>query len=155
MANWNDIKKSIGNIADRTATKTREIADTASLKIKIANKEAERDIQYKALGKLAYAKLRNLNVKDPDALTENISTTLDKLDAILKEIAELRAEDEARRAAKQAEKQAKEDAKHRAEQEEEAEQEELNRKVMEDFNNARTEADAEYEKAKAEADNLK
>ncbi|MBE6584454.1 MAG: hypothetical protein E7649_05705 [Ruminococcaceae bacterium] len=155
MANWNDIKKSIGNIADKTASKTRELADTASLKLKIANKEAERDLLYKALGKLAYAKLRNLNVKDPEALTENISVTLEKLDAILKELRELKAEDEARRAAKEAEKAAKEQAKRDEEEQEQAEQEELNRKVMEDFNAARAQADAQYEKAKAEAENAK
>jgi len=155
MANWNDIKKSTGNIADKTASKTRELADTASLKLKIANKEAERDLLYKALGKLAYAKLRNLNVKDPEALTENISVTLEKLDAILKELRELKAEDEARRAAKEAEKAAKEQAKRDEEEQEQAEQEELNRKVMEDFNAARAQADAQYEKAKAEAENAK
>ena len=100
MANWNEIKTSIGNFAGKTAAKTRELADTASLKIKIANKESERDVQYRALGKLAYAKLRDVNVKDPEALTESISTTLDKLDTILRELHDLKAELEARRAAK-------------------------------------------------------
>ncbi len=155
MASWNEIKKSIGNIADKTANKTRDLADTASLKIKIANKEADRDVQYKALGKLAYAKLRNIEVKDPEALTENISSTLDKLDVILKELSELKTEEEARRAAKQAEKEQKEQARRQAEQQEHEEHEELNRRVMEDFNTARSEADAEYEKAKAWAEDAK
>jgi len=155
MANWNDIKKSIGTIADKTANKTKEIADTASLKLKIANKEADRDILYKTLGKLAYAKLRNLKVKDPEALTQNISTTLEKLDVTLKELADLRAEQEARRAAKEAEKLAREEAKRQAEEQEEAEAEELNRRVMNDFNEARAEAQNQYEKAKTESDNIK
>ncbi len=155
MANWEEIKKSIENIADKTVTKTRELADVASLKIKIANKESERDLQYRALGKLAYVKLRGIEVKDPDALTENISTTLEKLDKIIAEIRQLKAEEEARRAAREAEKAAREQEKRDEEAREQAEQEELNRKVMEDFNNARTEADAEYDKAKNEAERLK
>ena len=155
MANWEEIKKSIENIADKTVTKTRELADVASLKIKIANKESERDLQYRALGKLAYVKLRGIEVKDPEALTENISTTLDKLDKIIAEIRQLKAEEEARRAAKEAEKAAREQEKRDEEAREQAEQEELNRKVMEDFNNARAEADAEYDKAKAAAEELK
>lgn len=155
MANWEEIKKSIENIADKTVTKTRELADVASLKIKIANKESERDLQYRALGKLAYVKLRGIEVKDPDALTENISTTLEKLDKIIAEIRQLKAEEEARRAAKEAEKAAREQEKRDEEAREQAEQEELNRKVMEDFNNARTEANAEYDKAKATAEELK
>ncbi len=151
MANWNDIKKSIGTFAGKTATKTREIADTASTKIKIANKEAERDTQYKILGKYAYAKLRDLNVSDPDALTANISKTLEKLDGILKDISDLRAEEEARKLAKQEEKAERQEAKRRAEMKDEEELEQLNRRVMEGFNDARADADAEYEKARAAA----
>lgn len=152
MANWDDIKRSIGNIADKTAIKTRELADTASIKIKIANKEAERDVQYKALGKLAYAKLRNINVSDAEALTENISNTLDKLDSVLKEIHDLKAELEARRAAKEAEKAMKKEEKCRAEQAEQEEAEELNRRVIENFEEARKKAETEYQKAKADAE---
>ena len=155
MANWNEIKMSIGNFAGKTAAKTRELADTASLKIKIANKEADRDIQYKALGKLTYAKLRNLNVSDPEALTENISTTLDKLDTVLKELHDLKAELEARRAAKEAEKAAKEEAIRREQEQEEAEADELNRRVMEQFNEAREEAEQEYQKARSDAEETK
>ena len=47
MSVWNDLKKSVGAIADKTVTKTREISDTASLKLKIASKEADRDTEYK------------------------------------------------------------------------------------------------------------
>ena len=43
MSTWNDIKKTIGLVAEKTATKTRELTDTASLKIKIASREADRD----------------------------------------------------------------------------------------------------------------
>ena len=155
MANWNDIKASIGNIAGKTAAKTRELADTASLKLKIAGKEAERDVQYKALGKLAYAKLRDVNVKDPEALTQGISTTLDKLDTILKELHDLNSELEARRAAKEAERAAKEEAERLEQEREEQENEELNRRIAEGMENAENQAKEEFEKAKAEAESAK
>ena len=59
MSTWNDIKKSVGLIAEKTAIKTRELTDTASLKIKIASREADRDTEYKRLGKLTYTKLKS------------------------------------------------------------------------------------------------
>ena len=61
MSKWDDFKKNLGKFADKTVTKTRELTDTASLKIKIANKEADRNIEYKRLGKLTYAKLKALD----------------------------------------------------------------------------------------------
>jgi hypothetical protein len=53
MSNWKKFKKKLGDFADKTAGKTRELTDTAALKIKIANKEADRDLEYRKLGKLA------------------------------------------------------------------------------------------------------
>ena len=40
MSKWENFKKNIGKLADKTAKKTRELTDTAALKLKIANKEA-------------------------------------------------------------------------------------------------------------------
>ena len=34
MPNWEKIKKNIGNLADKTVNKTKELTDTASLKNK-------------------------------------------------------------------------------------------------------------------------
>ncbi len=151
MSKWNDFKKSIGTLADKTANKTRELTDTAALKIKIANKEADRDTEYKNLGKLAYTKLKDLEGTDKDELTRAISDSMEKLDLINRELAELRAEEEARRAQKEAEKQAKEAEKAKKE----ADDEQLDMGVMEEFNEARKEADAAYEEAKQAADEAK
>ena len=147
MPTWNKIKKSLGDIAGKTAIKTRELTDTASLKIKIASKESERDIEYKALGKLAYAKLRQPENNTDDDLAQKISASLDKLESILKELDELKELDKARREAKEAEKKARENEKQSSE--------ELDLAVMEDFNAARKVADAEYEKAKRAAEDAK
>ena len=152
MSKWNEIKKSLSVIADKTATKTRELTDVASLKIKIAAKESERDTEYKVLGKLTYKKLKSTDGADNSALTAHISNTIERLDKIHGELAALIAEEDARRAAKEAEKQAKEEARRAAEQKEEQEQEEINRQFMDDFNAARKEADSAYEQAKRSAE---
>ena len=146
MSKWEDFKKSMGELADKTAKKTRELTDTAALKLKIANKEADRDIEYAKLGKLAYAKLKELEGVDPTELTANISASLEKLDTILAELEALKAEDAERKAAKEAEKAAKE---------KDDDEDELNMNVMDDFNSARREADEKYEEAKADADEAK
>lgn len=152
MPTWNEIKKSFGELADKTATKTRELTDTASLKIKIASKESERDVEYKALGKLAYVRLRQTE-ENTNELAEKISASLEKLDNIHKELAELKELDKARREAKEAEKKAREDEK--AEKKKKQDSDELDLGVMEEFNAARKVADDEYEKAKKAAEDAK
>ena len=104
MSVWNDLKKSVGAIADKTVTKTREITDTASLKLKIASKEADRDTEYKKLGKLTYLKLKNDAPENSESLTREISDTIEKLDGISAELLALKKEEEARRAAKDSER---------------------------------------------------
>ncbi len=107
MSKWNDFKKSVGYYADKTAQKTRELTDTASLKIKIASKEADRDSEYKNLGKLTYAKLKDSSSENSERLTMDISKSIEALDSIMAELDSLRAEDEKRKAEKEAEKAAK------------------------------------------------
>ena len=152
MSKWDEFKKSLGDLADKTVNATRELTDTASLKIKIANKEAERDLEYKNLGKLAYEKLRSATVGDD--LTEKISVSLGKLDRIQKELEELVAADKARKEAKDAEKQAKKE-ENEQKKAKKTDGDELDLSVMEQFNEARTAADEEYEKAKAAAEDAK
>ncbi len=123
MSKWDDFKKSVGAIADKTVTKTRELTDTASLKLKIASKEADRDTEYKNLGRLTYSKLKATDQKYSEALTLDISKTIEKLDGINSEIELLKAEEEARRDAKEAEKAekaARKEAEKKAEEEEAA-----------------------------------
>ena len=148
MSKWDDFKKSVGSFADKTANKTRELTDTAALKIKIANKEADRDTEYRNLGRLAYAKLRCVEGTDPEALTEEISATMDKLDEICRALAELKREDEARKSAKQEKSEEKKEEKKEKD-------EELDMQVMAEFNEARQVADVEYEKAKQAAEDAK
>ena len=104
MSKWDDFKKSVGVIADKTVSKTRELTDTASLKIKIASKEADRDTEYKKLGRLTYEKLQTSDSKYSESLTVDISNTINKLDKINSELDGLLREEKTRRDAKEAEK---------------------------------------------------
>lgn len=135
MSKWDDFKKSLGNFADKTVTKTRELTDTASLKIKIANKEADRDIEYKRLGKLTYAKLKKLEGHSTEELTAKISESLEKLDKIIAELEALKNEDDERKAAKEAAKAAKAARND--------DDEELNTDTINDFEAAESEESSE------------
>lgn len=153
MSKWDEFKKGFGELADKTVTATRELTDTASIKIKIANKEADRDIEYKTLGKLAYIKLRQLD--GGEDLTEKISESLDKLDAIHKELDELLEADAARKEVKEAQKQAKKAEKEKKKATKAADGDGLDLDIMDQFNEARATADEEYEKAKQAAEDAK
>lgn len=98
MSTWDDFKKTLGKLADKTAAKTRELTDTASLKIKIANKEADRDLEYKRLGKLTYAKLKASSDKDTAEIVAQISKSIENLDNIISELKALHSRDEERKA---------------------------------------------------------
>ena len=149
MSKWEDFKKSFGEFADKTVNKTRELTDAAALKIKIAGKEADRDTEYKKLGKLAYTKLTLAEGQDSEELTRMISEVLESLNGILTELEALKAEEQEKQAAKEAEKGAKAAKKN------EKENDVLNLEVMNEFGEARKEADAEYERAKQAAEDAK
>ncbi len=156
MSKWDDIRSGFESFAGKTADKTKELTTAASIKIKIANKEADRDREYKTLGKLTYAKLKKLNVLTPDELTAKISESLVRIDTVLSEINALKRKEKELKDAKEAEKAARAEAKRAKEEAEyEREDEEFDTVIMDEFNTARKTADAEYEKAKENAESLK
>lgn len=155
MSKWDDFKKGFGDLADKTVEKTKEITGSATLKIKIANKEADRDQEYRRLGKLTYAKLKKLNVSDSAELTAKISETMAKIDKIMAEIAEMKAKEEEIKAAREAEKAARAAAKRAQDEDDDEEDGEYDSIVMDEFNEARREADEEYAKAKKAAEDAK
>lgn len=152
MSKWDNFKSGIGSLAGKTADKTREITGVASIKIKIANKEADRDREYKLLGKLTYAKLKKISLGDGEDLTARISETLEKLDKILSEINALKQKEAELKASKDAEKAARAEARRAKEEAEYEDEDDYDEVVMDQFNAARKEADAEYEKAKQAAE---
>lgn len=146
MANWENFKKKVGIFAAKTAKKTVELTDTAALKIKIAAKEADIDLAYRRLGKLSYAKLKELEGVDPAELTTGISNELKEIDKLLAELEALKKEDAERKAAKQSKKD---------EESDEEDEEELDTAIIEEFKEARIVADKAYVEAKQAAEEAK
>lgn len=58
MANWNEIKKSATNVAKTTIRKTGELAESATMYVKLSALRAKRDELYQKLGKLTYKQLK-------------------------------------------------------------------------------------------------
>ena len=58
MANWNEIKKSAVGVAKTTIRKTGELAENATMQMKLTTLRAKRDDLYKNLGKLTYKQLK-------------------------------------------------------------------------------------------------
>lgn len=85
MADWNTVRTTIGHAASKAAHKTGEVADTASLYVKIKAAEAKLDGYYTALGKLTYKQL-----KSGESQAEKIAPVLEGIDAVQEKIRTLR-----------------------------------------------------------------
>ena len=100
MADWNKIKKNIGNAAVKAKKKTGELVDDASMQIKLKKLESKRDQLYEQLGRLTYRQL-----KTGESQAEKIAATIEGLDEIRaqhREQAELIAKTKRERAEKKA-----------------------------------------------------
>ena len=76
MADWNKVRQGVGTAAKKTAKKTGEMVDIASLYVKLKMAEAKLDGYYTALGKLTYKQL-----KTGESQAEKIKPIVDKIDA--------------------------------------------------------------------------
>ena len=99
MANWSEIRESVGRAANRALRKTEELADTASMHLKLKNLEGKRESKYASLGKLTYRQL-----KTEETFTEEIAKLIEELDEIREKIRVVKDEIEAAKKAKEAEK---------------------------------------------------
>ena len=129
MANWSEIRESVGRAANRALRKTEELADTASMHLKLKNLESKRESKYASLGKLTYRQL-----KTEETFTEEIAKLIEELDEIREKIRVVKDEIEAAKKAKEAEKAQKkaEEAAERAEKKAK-EAEEAAKKVMDEM----------------------
>ena len=93
MATWEEFCDSVKKFAQKVAVKTEEIADTASLQLKLAQKEGELSDLYEKLGKLTYTQ-----ITDGGESAYHAEEIIAKLDAITSDIAALKAELEAKKA---------------------------------------------------------
>ena len=81
MANWNEIKSGVGRAADKTIKKASELADTASMHIKLKSMNVKLKDKFETLGRLTYKQL-----KTGRSQAEAISSVIEDIDALRDEI---------------------------------------------------------------------
>ena len=99
MANWEEIRTSVGHAASTTVKKTEEIAQTASMHMKLARLMSKRDEQFEKLGKLTYKQL-----KTDESYAEQIAAVISQIDTLGSQIIKQKAKIEQAKAQKAAEK---------------------------------------------------
>ena len=77
MADWKEIRASVGRAANKAVRKTGEFADMASMRIKLKALELKRNEQYELLGKYTYRQL-----KSGESQAEKIAPVVERLDEL-------------------------------------------------------------------------
>ncbi len=118
MADWKKIRESVGRAAEKAIQKTGEVADMASMHVKLKSYEAKRNAKYQELGKLTYRQLKSgeSQAEKIAPVVESLDELAEKIRAMIAEIEEAKREREAKRAEEAAEREA---AKAKEEKEEE------------------------------------
>lgn len=93
MATWEEFCNGVKKFTKKVAVKTEELADLASLRIKLAQKKANLSELYEELGKLTYKQ-----ITDGGESADHAEEIIAKLDALTSEIAAMKAELEAKKA---------------------------------------------------------
>lgn len=118
MDNWRKIRRSMRRMASKAVSKTGDLTDTASLYVKLAQKEANLSDLYEQFGRVAYTKL-----KTGEGADEKSKVLFEKIDVVRAEIYAINKAIREKNLAKEAAKEAKE-AVERFEEEERKHQEE-------------------------------
>lgn len=101
MEKWKEIRSTAKSTAGKAVKKTGEIADLASMYVRLKTLEVKRDLQYKQLGKLTYRQM-----KTGESLATDIAPVIEALDEIRAKIKVLVSEIEAVKAARKAQREA-------------------------------------------------
>ena len=99
MSTWNEFIEGAKNTANKAIKKTGEIADTASMHVKIKMAGARLSAAYEKLGRLTYKQL-----KTEESQAEAISETIATIDSIRADVKTLKIKLEEVKAAREAEK---------------------------------------------------
>lgn len=81
MANWREIRRNIKRSASKAVSRAGELSDNASLRVKLAQKEATLSELYEKLGRVAYQK-----IKTGETETEKAKVLIEKIDIVRAEI---------------------------------------------------------------------
>ena len=85
MADWESVRSGVGRAANKAAKKTGEVADVATLYVKLKMTEAKLDGYYTALGKLTYKQL-----KSGESQAEKIKPIIEGIDKLREKASALR-----------------------------------------------------------------
>ncbi len=116
MANWKEIRSSVERVAKNTINKTEEIAESASMRVKLTTLNSKRDALYEKLGRLTYKQL-----KAGESKAEEIAKIVTEIDKVLDDIAKQKAKIEEAKAEKAQAKEEKKQAKAQAQAKKDAE----------------------------------
>ena len=110
MAKWDEIRSSVSRAASSTVKKSEEIANTATMHVKLARLMSQRDEQFEKLGKLTYRQL-----KTDESFAEEIAAVISQIDTLGSQIIKQKAKIETEKARKAAEKARKAEEKEACE----------------------------------------
>lgn len=85
MASWNEIRDDVSRVANKAIKKTEELADSASVHIKLKLTEKKLSSAYERLGRLTYKQL-----KSGESQAEKISEAIATVDSLRDELASYR-----------------------------------------------------------------
>lgn len=105
MADWKKIRKNVTKATNKAIEKTGELADMASMHVKLKTLEAKRKEQYALLGKLTYRQ-----IKHGESQAEKIAPVIEELDALQDKIRSVLTDIETAKTQKQAKGEARRDA---------------------------------------------
>jgi ribosome-associated translation inhibitor RaiA len=95
MANWEEIRSGVARAANTTIKKTGELAENASMHVKLARLMSKRDGLFEKLGKLTYVQLRT-----DESRAEEIAAIVSQIDTLGAQINKQKAKIEAVKAQK-------------------------------------------------------
>ena len=87
MPTWEEFCNGLKKITNKVIVKTEELADTASLHLKLAQKEANLSELYEEFGKLTYDQIKQENSNE-----EKAEDLIKKLDTLTAEISVIKTE---------------------------------------------------------------
>lgn len=100
MGTWEEIRTGVKVVAKKTAQKTGEVAENASMHLKLARLISKCDEQFEKLGKLTYRQLKS----DGVSYAEAIAAVIARIDALTLQIAQQKAKIEKAKAKREAER---------------------------------------------------
>ena len=88
MSSWNEFKADASKVASKVATKTGEIADAATARIKLQSLKLKLCEEYEKLGRLTYKSAKSDEVTDTAEQIAKIDALRDEIQKLKNDIAD-------------------------------------------------------------------